>query len=82
MSARARTQLEPRLLSKEEAASYCGLSFETFRSACPVIPIKIRSRVLYDRLAIDRWLDSLGSEHPDLPSGKAWLARLERAGAD
>lgn len=65
MVSRAGLQLEPRLLSRELAAGYCSLSVPTFEAECPVIPVRIRTRVLYDRLALDRWLDSLGPKQPE-----------------
>ena len=59
MMPRTRLPLEPRLLSRELAAAYCGLSVPTFETTCPVRAVRFRSRVLYDRRAIDRWLDSV-----------------------
>lgn len=70
---RARLPLEPRLLSRELAASYCGVSVPTFEGACPVIPVKIRNRILYDRVAIDLWLDSFA---PGLPESRSLEDRL------
>lgn len=78
---RARLPLEPRLLSRELAASYCGVSIPTFEGACPVIPVKITNRVLYDRVALDRWLDSLGGPDAKLPA-EDWARRLRDAHAD
>lgn len=71
--------IEPRLLSRELAAAYCGLSLPTFESECPVSPIRIRSRVLYDRAAIDRWLDSLSPAAVN-PANN-WLDRMDHADA-
>lgn len=76
-----RLPLEPRLLSRELAAAYCSLSLPTFEGVCPVIPVKIRSRVLYDRLALDRWLDSLGPEQPKFDKD-SYLRRLDDAHAN
>lgn len=75
----SRTIIEPRLLGCDAAASYCGLSVPTFRAACEVIPIKIRSRILYDRRAIDLWIDSLSSQGPHSASHEELLGRLDRA---
>ncbi len=81
MNARGSRGVEPRLLGRAEAAAYCGLSIPTFTSTCPVIPIKIRARVLYDRVAIDRWLDGLsGANAESLPQNE-WLRRLDDAHA-
>ena len=82
MSSQGRVRIEPRLLSREQAANYCGLSLPTFQAECPVIPIKIRTRILYDRQEIDRWIDSKGPAQPELPTGKDWLRLLDNADAD
>lgn len=72
--------LEPRLLSSEQAARYCGVSEPTFKGWCPVIPIRERNRVLYDRAKIDRWLDSLAPE--DAKSAEdEWAGKLRNAHA-
>lgn len=81
MSARGRSRIEPRLLSREDAAAYCGLSVPTFEAECTVIPIKIRTRKLYDRLLIDLWIDSRGPAQPELKTGKEWLRLLDDADA-
>ena len=71
MAARVRLPLEPRLLSRELAAAYCGLSVPTFECTCPVRAVRVRSRVLYDRVAIDRWLDTLTDAPLDTGNGVA-----------
>lgn len=53
--------IQPRGLSRQQAAKYVGVSAEKLdqlgRSG--VVPrLRIGRRVLYDRLALDRWLDS------------------------
>lgn len=53
---------ERRMLSVEQAAEYCGLSANTFRARITVHPVQIGRRVLYDRAALDRWLDSLSGQ--------------------
>lgn len=76
----ARPKVEPRLLSQAEAAAYCGIGVELLKAECPVIPIKIRSRVLYDRQALDRWIDARAVTTPE--SGqKHWLGQLDNAHA-
>ncbi|MDX0311420.1 hypothetical protein GOC54_09855 [Sinorhizobium meliloti] len=50
-----------RLLTKTQAASYCGLSVATFSGVCPVRPIAIGEGVRmhrYDVRDIDKWIDS------------------------
>jgi len=56
---------EPRLLTQGQAAAYCGVCVEIFRSACPIIPVKLLDRIeRYDRAALDRWIDRLdGNSH-------------------
>ena len=52
----------PRLLSTEEAAAYVGISVNTFTGRIGDLwpePIRIGRRVLFDRCAIDRAVDSL-----------------------
>lgn len=50
----------PRLLNPDQAAAYCGVRRENFRSHCRVAPIKLfGKRVLYDRVALDKWLDGV-----------------------
>lgn len=68
--------IQPRLLSRDEAATYCGVSVPTFVAECPVIPLKIRNRVLYDRKAIDLWLDSKLPAQPTLGETD-WAGRLD-----
>lgn len=80
---RATYTIEPRLLSSEQAARYCGVSVPTFEGWCPVKPIRERNRVLYDRVKIDRWLDSISGIGPDSPPArKNWAALLGNADAD
>lgn len=51
--------LIPRLLSRDQAAAYCGISTSHFTQtvAKAVQSIKLGDRVLWDRRVIDRWLD-------------------------
>lgn len=51
--------MTPRLLSREEAATYCGVSPHHFEDTIgkAVSPIQVGRRVLWDREAIDRWID-------------------------
>lgn len=77
----ARAQIVPRLLSQAEAAAYCGIGVDLLKAECPVIPIKIRSRVLYDRVALDRWIDARAVTTPE-SSPNHWLDKLDHAHAD
>jgi hypothetical protein len=50
--------LTPRLLTTEQAAAYCGVGRDNFEARVGVPPVKLfGNRVLYDRIALDRWLD-------------------------
>ncbi len=45
-------------LSLDEAAEYCGVSKNTMTRHGPA-PIRIGERIVYDRRALDAWLDRL-----------------------
>lgn len=66
----------PRLLTRQQAAVYCGLSLTAFATHCPVRPVSLGpdSRLLrFDIETLDRWIDNLGSN----PSAEVdWLTRL------
>ena len=63
--------LAPRLLSLAEAARYCGVSKETFLAHVrpQVGPVPIGARILWDRHALDRWLDAAGGFAASSPAG-------------
>jgi hypothetical protein len=69
--------LTPRLLSRDAAAAYCGLSPETFETVIPVQPISLAARRrLWDIKALDRWLDQQsGLAEPHTPAAE-WLGKL------
>lgn len=53
-------RIEPRLLSRREAAAYCGVGCELFEQTVPVPAIRcFGNRKLWDRRVLDRWLDGL-----------------------
>ncbi len=59
--------ITPRLLSREAAATYCGISPSLFDEhvAAAVRPVEIGRRNLWDVRALDRWLDAQsGLAHP------------------
>lgn len=65
----------PRLMSRETAAAYCGISPGFFEATCPVVPMRIGSRKLWDRRLIDQWIDQ---HSPDAGKGPAkWLEMLD-----
>ena len=50
--------LVPRLLTAEQAAAYCGVGRENFEARVGIAPLRVFGhRILYDRIALDRWLD-------------------------
>lgn len=71
----------PRGLSLEQAAAYVGVTPPTFAKHVRVTPIRIGGRVLYDRTAIDRWLDDAATGGNPDASNDQWLERLD-AGQD
>lgn len=51
----------PRLMSIELAASYMGLSANTFRNL-DIVPLNVGKRVLYDRRSLDIYADRLAGQ--------------------
>jgi hypothetical protein len=73
-------RLPPRLLTKAEAASYCGVSLGVFTALCPVRPIALgndKRLQRYDIVALNKWIDGLGSGSAKL--GVDWLATLDKS---
>jgi hypothetical protein len=69
-----------RLLTKAQAAAYCGTSVATFRIVCPVRPIALgKSKRLerFDIVALDRWIDGMSAD--GAISGRDWLAAMDTA---
>ncbi len=53
-----------RLLTRAEAAAYCGVSLTTFASICPVRPLALgpdKRLERYDVIALDQWIDRLSA---------------------
>ncbi|TXN73444.1 hypothetical protein [Methylobacterium sp. WL6] len=67
-----------RLLTRAQAASYCGLSTIVFQRECDVCPIRFGANTVqrYDRRDLDHWIDRLKGE-PDAPSFDQWLDALD-----
>lgn len=55
-----------RLLSRDDAAAYCGLPPKRFEALCPVaaIPLPTGKRV-FDAYDLDRWIESLKANATD-----------------
>lgn len=67
-----RRDVEPRLLTKEEAASYCGVSAPVFSDRCPVAPVALgEGKTRYVLSDLDDWIDSLGGRKNPKPSARA-----------
>jgi hypothetical protein len=69
----------PRLLTRQEAAAYCGVSVPTFYGCCPVKAIALgkgKRLERFDRVSLDGWIDSLAPNVPRV--SKDWLAELEK----
>ena len=71
-----------RMLTKDEAASYCGFpTTSRFESAAfpHVIPVNYGNCVRYDRVRLDEWLDTLSQSQPSEAMG--FVEALKHAGS-
>jgi predicted DNA-binding transcriptional regulator AlpA len=63
-----------RLVTKSEAAAFCGISRAAFDRICPIQPIELESgnkRLLrYDVEDIEDWIDGLKARSTD---GETWI---------
>ena len=69
----------PRLLTRQEAAVYCGVSVPTFEGICPVKAIALgngKRLERFDRVSLDGWISSLAPGGPGM--SKDWFAELEK----
>jgi hypothetical protein len=74
----AEVGIAPRLLTRRQAAAYCGVSLPTFMGICPVRPIALgTSKRLerYDLRALEQWIDTLSGDKASC--GRDWLATLD-----
>ena len=68
-----------RLLTKTQAARYCGLSVPTFGSVCPVRAIALGVGVRmerYDVIELDSWIDGLRNDGRPVRTADALLEAL------
>lgn len=65
----------PRLLTQAQAAAYCGVSPNFFAANVAIQATQIGGLKLYDRHALDRWIDALG--HGTVDAHSIWLERLD-----
>lgn len=73
-----RSQLAPRLLTKTEAAAYCGVSVPIFSEVCAVNPISLGEGVRlkrWDVRDLDEWIDRKAGRSP--PSADDLLERWD-----
>ena len=70
--------ITPRLLARDAAATYCGITAETFEQHIRpfVPPIEIGARRLWDVRALDRWLDAQSGLADAIRPVDDWLAEL------
>lgn len=70
--------MTPRLLSRDAAAAYCGVTAESFETHIRphVRQIEIGARRLWDVRALDRWLDEKAGLTEALRPVDDWLAEL------
>lgn len=56
----ARIDIIPRLLSRDQAAAYCGFSRVAFERHCPVVPMGFGDERLlrWDRHDLDAWIEN------------------------
>jgi hypothetical protein len=73
------TGLVPRLLNRDAAAAYCGISTTHFLAHVSpnLSPILIGQKRLWDVKAIDRWLDQESTFGQVSLSAEQWLERLD-----
>lgn len=71
--------MTPRLLSREAAAAYCGVTATTFEEHVRphVAPLEIGARRLWDVRALDRWLDEQSGLSHTLRPVEDWLGGLD-----
>lgn len=71
--------VEPRLLSRKQAAAYVGLSASAFtvRVARKVPGLKFGARILWDRRALDGYLDRLSGLSAPSKSVDEWMEALD-----
>lgn len=71
---------DKRLLSRQEAAAYCGMSVPVFERLCPIAPLDLGGVRLHrwDVARIDAWIDSMQGKPiaSNDQDDEAWLAKV------
>ncbi len=68
-----------RLLTRAQAAVYCGFCSSTVSTLCPVRPISLghdKRLERYDVVALNDWIDRLGEGSMQL--GRDWLSAMDK----
>lgn len=68
--------LTPRMLCREAAAEYCGISGTHFDTHVDVPPVEIGRRKVWDIRSLDRWLDQRSGLVEPLRQIDVWLGEL------
>jgi hypothetical protein len=77
----SRTLITPRLMTRQQAASYCGISVATFSANCPVAPVALgegKRLERYDVRALDAWIDNLREMTDSMKNQRSWLGLVEK----
>ena|SRR5689334_14770728 len=72
--------LTPRLLSRDQAAAYCGISVSHFDATVgsEVPPVRLLNKtVRWDVRALDRWIDLAGGAVPEQYAGRRDAKNIE-----
>jgi hypothetical protein len=67
-----------RMLTRQQAATYCGVSVAKFTLVCPVSLVSLgegKRMERYDIRSLDAWLDKLGNDGASLNND--WLAKWD-----
>jgi predicted DNA-binding transcriptional regulator AlpA len=66
-----------RMLSKAEAAHYCGMAVKRFETDCPVRPVQYPGgNMRWDTRDLDQWLDGLKDNSDKDDTVESVVARL------
>ena len=75
--------IAPRLVTRQQAAAYCGISVPTFMLVCPISPVALgkgKRMERYDMRSVDAWLDKLDNDGASLNND--WLAKWDSEHGD
>lgn len=77
----SKTLPAPRMLTKAQAAAYCGIGVQAFVSICPVPATVLREGpnpiIRWDMRRLDQWLDRIGGAAP--LTDDDWLEKLRNS---